>query len=71
VTVTEGLALAEKRLELEAYTDMLTLPGEDALPDGARGETLPLLAAVEAEQASTSGDGFRSTTLASVRAPAG
>lgn len=32
MTVTEGLALAEKQLELEAYTDMLTRPGRPSAP---------------------------------------
>lgn len=47
MAVTEGLVLAERRLELGAYVDLLTLPGKAERPDGSRGETLPLLAAVE------------------------
>ena len=67
-TVAELLALNEKRLELEAHVDQLTLPSKADRGDGAgHGEVLPLLVAMADARLSTDGEGWRSTRLASTR----
>ena len=71
MSVAALLELNLRRGELAALVDVLTLPQKENRlgPTEGRGEVLPLLTALEAEQTSRRGAGERSTTLASTRAP--